>query len=366
VYIFCKITKKFVSLQKNATIMKKISAFSIALLLSICCFSQITLTHSKHALKAGDVQIMHRAEYIEPGIGGAGQIWNFLNLKFTGEEKNYMLDATTVEKYGVLPSATVAINTGGDYHGMFRITPAENDNVGHFGKDYHMIFTQPHRRMVYPFTYGNYYSSNFSGYGVYADDATTDITGDYSFEADAYGTLILPNNVLTNVLRVKHTLSRYEFARCFFSETHQTRYLFYSDNQRYPVFSILESVQINNNRDTTWHRLSAVNESVHSISVDDPVIEKSATQRKEYVHSVFPNPFNEEFKVNFTLNEKTNVAVEFYTLEGIKIGDICSKRTLDQGVHEFEYKTSTLPNGTYFVKFMFDDHAFVTQVIKIK
>jgi hypothetical protein len=221
--------------------------------------------------------------------------------------------------------------------------------------------------MVYPFTYGNYYWSNFSGYGVYANDATSDITGDYSFEADAFGTLILPNNVLTNVLRVKHTLSRYEFARCYFSETHQTRYLFYSDNHRYPVFSILETMRISNDRDTTWHRSSAVNEFVHSISTNDPVVENVIqTPRKEYVHNVFPNPFNEAFKVNFTLDEKTNVAVEFYTLEGIKLGDICSKRVLDQGVHEFEYKTSALPNGTYFVKFIFNDHAFVTQAIKIK
>ncbi|MCL2028157.1 MAG: hypothetical protein FWG79_06685, partial [Bacteroidales bacterium] len=194
--------------------MKKVFVLSIVLSLGMGAFSQITLTHSKHALKVGDVQSMHKADYVAPGPSGAGQIWNFSDLKFHGEEKNVMLDATTVEKYGLLPSATVAIATGtDDYYAMYKITATENDNVGHLGKDYHMVFTQPYRRMVYPFTYGNHYRSNFSGYGVYQDNATTDIMGDYSFEADAYGTLILPNNVLTNVLRVKHTLSRYEFSR---------------------------------------------------------------------------------------------------------------------------------------------------------
>jgi len=347
--------------------MKKAVTLLSVSLLSISVFSQITLTFSKHALRPGDIQVMHKADFVQAGPGGGGQIWNFSELKFHGEEKNYILDATTVKKYGVLPSATVAINTGGDYHGMFRITATENDNVGHFGNDYHVVFTQPHRRMVYPFTYGNHYRSTFSGYGVYENDATTDIMGDYSFEADAYGTLILPNNILTNVLRVKHTLSRYEFARCFYTETHQTRYLYYTENQRYPVFSILETMWINNNRDTTWHRTAAVNEFVHSIPADEPIVEKPMmAERKEYIHNVFPNPFNDELKVNFVLEEKTNVAVEFYTLDGLKLRDICSRRVLEQGVHEFEYNTYALPTGVYFVKFIFNDFAFVKQAVKIK
>jgi hypothetical protein len=347
--------------------MRKIITLSIVLSLSISGFSQIILTHSKHALIIGDVQVMHKADYVEPSAGGAGLIWNFSDLQFHGEEKNYMLDATTVEKYGALPSATVAITTSGDYHGMFRITATENDNVGHFGKDYFVIFTQPQRRMIYPFTYGNHYRSSFSGYGVYENNATTDITGDYSFEADAYGTLILPNNVLTNVLRIKHTLSRYEFARCFFSETHQTRYLYYTEDQRYPVFSNIETMWISNNRDTTWHRSSAVNEFVRNLPADEPVVEKPMlTQRREYIHNVFPNPFNDELKVNFVLDEKTNVAVELYSLDGVKMRDICSKRPLEQGIYEFEYNTSALPSGTYFVKFMFNDFAFVKQAVKIQ
>jgi len=347
--------------------MKKIFTFGMVSLLSISAFSQITLTHAKHALRAGDVQVMHKADYIEPGPSGVGQIWNFSDLKFYGEDRNHMIDATTVEKYGALPSATVAINTGGDFHSMFRITATENDNVGHFGKDYHVIFTQPYRRMIYPFTYGNHYRSNYSGYGVYANNAETDITGDYSFEADAYGTLILPNNVLTNVLRVKHTMSRYEFARCFYTETQQTRYLYYTDNQRYPVFATLETMWINNNRDTSWHRSAAVSEFVHTVPADEPITQKPMmADRKEYIHNVFPNPFNDELKVNFILDEKTNVAIELYTLDGLKLRDICSRRSLEQGVHEFEYNTSALPAGAYFVKFIFNDFAFVKQAVKIK
>jgi len=348
--------------------MKKISTFWALSLLSISAFSQITLTHATHALRPGDIQVMHKADFVDAGPGGAGLIWNFSDLNFYGEEKNFILDATTVAKYGAMPSATVAINTGGDFHSMFRITATENDNVGHFGKDYYIIFTQPHRRMVYPFTFGDRFRSTFSGYGVYANDATTDITGDYSFEADAFGTLILPNNILTNVLRVKHTLSRYEFARCFFSENHQTRYLYYVENQRYPVFAVLETMWINNSRDTTWHRSAAVNEFVLSIPSDEPVITERPlmVERKEYIHHVFPNPFNDELKVSFVLDEKTTVAVELYTLEGIKLGYICSRRILDQGVHEFVYNSSALPSGTYFVKFSFNDFAFVKQAIKIK
>ncbi len=348
--------------------MKKCLTFLALFLLSgLGAFSQITLTYDKHALKAGDVQVMLKAAFIEAGPGGAKQVWNFSNLNIYGEEKSQMLDASTVEKYGVLPSATVAIASGSDFRSMFKITSNENDNVGYFGKDYHVVFTQPHRRMVYPFAYGDLYMSNLSGYGVYSGTTETDIAGDYSFEADAYGTLILPNDVLSNVLRVKSTYSKYEFARCFFSETHQTKYLYYTDKQRYPVFAVMETMWVNYNGDTSWHRSSAVNQSVYSDEEDMIVIKPArSVEQKDYVHTIFPNPFTDELKVDFELNEKTNAAVELYSMEGLKVGDICSKRLLNQGVHEFEYKNSALPAGTYFVKFIFNDYAFVKQVIKLK
>ena len=347
--------------------MKKIATFLAISLLGFSAFSQITLTSTRHGLKPGDVQVMLRAEYADPGPGGAKQVWNFSDLKIYSEERNLMLDATTVEKYGVMPSATVAVTTGGDYHGMFRITATENDNIGYFGKDYHVVFSQPHRRMIYPFTFGDSYRAHFSGYGVYPG-ATTDIAGDYSFEADAYGTLILPNNILTNVLRVRTNVSRYEFARCYSSETHQTRYLYYTEDQRYPVFAALEVMWVNHNQDTTWHRSVAVNESVHAITPEDLLPEplRPKVVRKEYIYSVFPNPFRDNLNVSFVLDEQTHVSVELYTVDGLKLNDVVSRRLLNQGSYEFNYNTSALPAAAYFVKFIFNDQAFVKQAIRIK
>jgi hypothetical protein len=148
---------------------------------------------------------------------------------------------------------------------------------------------------------------------------------------------------------------------------HQTRYLYYTENLRYPVFSTSETMWVNYRKDTTWHRSAAVNESVQSGRVNEPTVwQPASTERKDYVHNVFPNPFRDDFKVNFALDEKTNVAIELYSFDGLKLGDICSKRALEQGVYEFEHKAPSLPSGTYFVKFIFNDHAFVKQTIKIR
>ena len=43
-----------------------------------------------------------------------------------------------------------------------------------------------------------------------------------------------------------------------------------------------------------------------------------------------------------------------------------SRQTLEQGVYEFEYNNYALPTGLYFVKLIFNDYAFVKQVIKLK
>lgn len=349
--------------------MKRTFTFLLGCLFSSSfLFSQFTLTSSTHGLKAGDVQVMLKAEYVEAGLGGPKQVWNFSGLKLYGSEKSKVLDASTVEKYGIFPSSTVALSVDTDFRGMYRISGSANDHVGYYGKDYYVIYNQPHRRMIYPFSYGEYYQSYLSGYGVYGE-SSTDISGDYSFEADGYGTLILPNDVLPDVLRVKSTLSKYEFARCAYTETHQTKYLYYTSQHRYPVFSILETMWVNYQGDTSWHRSSAVNELVYHSDGDTPEKESPtpvSVQRKDYVHHVFPNPFNDEFTVKFELEESTSVSVELYSLEGIKIGDVCTRRVLPLGVHEFEYRASALPSGAYFIKFIFNETAFVKQVIKVK
>jgi hypothetical protein len=95
--------------------------------------------------------------------------------------------------------------------------------------------------MKYDFEYGNSFSGSFSGSYEYDDVPTGTITGSYSVEADAFGTLILPGNKeFESTLRIK-TIKTYtnEFSSSS-QEVEITTYRWYNQSHRYPLLVLTE------------------------------------------------------------------------------------------------------------------------------
>ncbi len=343
--------------------MKRIFIFFCMAFIINSLFAQTTIEYAKHGILLGDHTVMTKVEYVEPSYPGMSKIWDYTNLRVTGEEVDDVLAVEQTPFFEGMKKANLAIKVNDDFYSYFRTTPEKHEQIGYAGKGYKIVYSQPIVRMLYPFSYGSFYSGTYSGQGFYTGATTTDIAGDYSIEADAVGTLLLPGNiVLKNVLRVAATNNKYEFSRCYHNEAMQTKYLFYTQNQGSPVFAIIETRWVKD-KDTSYYKTAAVNKY---ILPDGKTTAQISKEEPKYNYVITPNPFNTNFTVKFEMNVETDVTIELMSAEGTKIANICKNKRYIPGIHSLEYFGSTLPSATYYVRLTFGNKTYISNIIKIQ
>lgn len=81
---------------------------------------------------------------------------------------------------------------------------------------------------------------------------------------------------------------------------------------------------------------------------------------------VFPNPFNGNSKVSFTLAQKSLVKVSLTDLQGREILQVQNAKNLSAGSHEMSIDGSHLPKGVYILRMIIGDQVYNTSVIQQK
>jgi Leucine-rich repeat (LRR) protein len=76
----------------------------------------------------------------------------------------------------------------------------------------------------------------------------------------------------------------------------------------------------------------------------------------------FPNPFNDKTTFEFNLPHKGNVNIALYDMVGKKISVILNE-VREKGNHKFEFNGSSLNDGVYFYKLVFDKSSITKQII---
>lgn len=143
-------------------------------------------------------------EPVAPGPSGANQIWDFSQLIATGDTMvGFVMPSIAGNPF---PSPDFAIHDpGANTYTHFLQTGTETQQWGIIDStnpEYSIINTDPILTLRRPLTYGDtatdiyFYSTSNTGFPVLA-------WGDLSYEADAYGTLYLPNDTFTNTVRVR-------------------------------------------------------------------------------------------------------------------------------------------------------------------
>ena len=65
---------------------------------------------------------------------------------------------------------------------------------------------------------------------------------------------------------------------------------------------------------------------------------------------VFPNPFNQNINLQFTLDAAQNINAAVYAIDGKKLITVLDNQHTDAGTHQLEINTSQLSNGVYILK----------------
>lgn len=270
------------------------------------------LTYETHGLLPGVNNPMTYCEYTNPGPSGENVIWNFSNeLKivkdFVGSlNTNYFKSAGT--------TADIKLEEFGNSF-YFK---HENDGLYQVGyesqdKRTRVDYDVPFKRIAYPMSYGQSYTTTFSGKQLFDGNKVCDLSGSAVIAADAYGTLTLPNNkTYSDVLRIK---TEKTYTNAFENSSQNkvviTTYRWYNSAHRYPLLVLIEIKSISGTNESISYQ-AAYNSNAPQLKVGQNFI------LSENV-SVFPNPSEGDLNVQIYSPKNDIGKIVIYDLTGKKV-----------------------------------------------
>jgi len=81
---------------------------------------------------------------------------------------------------------------------------------------------------------------------------------------------------------------------------------------------------------------------------------------------VLPNPFDADFRVQFSTNELTEVSINLYGSNGQLIRQLMNHESIEPGINYLRFEGRDLPSGVYFVRMAIDDVLSVYRLVKMK
>ena len=85
--------------------------------------------------------------------------------------------------------------------------------------------------------------------------------------------------------------------------------------------------------------------------------------KSQFNFSTHPNPFTHKTTLEFTLDSRSDVAIEVYDNRGIRVGTIANQ-SFDQGEHQLRWNSDGMPAGVYIIKMTVGDMIYTKKVVK--
>ena len=355
----------------------KTKILTISLLfISSCLVAQTSLTYQNNSLITGDPTTYRETQFLDPGKSGPNQVWDFSGLLFTGKGPvGTIQTASTPKMTGVSDYNLTLSENGYDY--FMNSSNTDLEELGYVNNELKLVlkYSDPVIRMKYPFSYGQQFTDHFIGVADYNGTSTIDFFGDCTVSADGYGTLILPDRLIENTLRIKSVKKGLQINLCGTVDVNIVKYSWYATGYRYPVLNLNIVENVPNNGLPTITKTAFTNtQQLHEQSaiLGNQVVLKSlapATQIEKTDIKVIlsPNPFTTKLIYCYILPESRNVSIELYDLSGKYIGLQFKNQPQTEGTYtsELDQLTKDLMPGVYFVRFTFDNQQVICKAIKL-
>jgi len=344
--------------------LKKLTLLFLNLIFSITGFSQVTLSYEKNAFLKGDSICSREIAFVEAGESGPFKVWDFSKIQFTGNSPvSFVPTGTPQEKLNVSNFNLKLDEFGYEYY--FNITQSQMEEVALTIKGISLVYTDPIIKLKYPFIYGQNYTDKFAGLATYPDGRTNDISGDYSVTADAYGTLILPDGIFNNALRLKIEKNSIQVNSCGPTESRSIRYVWFVPQIRYSVLSTNVTEIRSPGREPRITRTAFVNQQKKKTNILNA---QSYGNNTEVSTVAYPSPFNKILYYQYFLPKQMPVSIELLTMEGKNNITIVKNVLQSEGLHtgEIDGSVYVLNPGVYFLRYTFDKKVIVSKVVKMQ
>ncbi|MEI7897994.1 MAG: T9SS type A sorting domain-containing protein [bacterium] len=349
--------------------MKKLyTLFLFSMFVANLC-GQTALTFVNNGLMPGDSSRTRDINYVDPGNPGENMVWDFSGIQFTGKN-NFcgVREDATLKNAGVNKKNIVLSEDGYDY--SYNSSPVSLEETGYVNKSKNLTlaYSDPILKMTYPFSYGQKFSDTYAGTAWFGETSRIDLTGVNTSTADASGTLILPDRILKNTLRVKTVKQSIQTSVCGSIQSTLTKYSWYAPGCRYPVLMLSTMENISGANQPVVTRIAWVNLTQQSYGalavVPDP---KTEVETGENSVIVFPNPFTEQVTYNYFLRKQVPVTVVLYDMSGRFNLKVEKLQVQSEGLHTGVINASVLglKPGIYYLRFTFDKQVVVSKIVKI-
>lgn len=340
--------------------MKKLVLTSVfILILGFLSQAQFLMNSSSHMLRAGDEHYFNITNNADPGAKGASITWDFSMLQNQTTLTSYMYSAYNTANSVDIPEANTVLEEF-DVKFYFRASDEIIEQYGTVSQNNTITkYDKPFVKMVFPFNYGDTYSGDFSGTVEGANNYKTNFTGTYFLEADAYGTLILPGNIhYKNVFRIK-TIKEECFNNNSTCNCSTISYKWYSENLRYPLLTIIQNQSSNGTKTIrTAYYSKAENKS-------DDLNQNMKFFSENIEAQIYPNPFKDEFNLDYTITKDNDVQIEIYDNTGKKVESI-QKLNQKAGSYTETINSDNIGNqlGMFHIRIIAGDYFISKTIVK--
>jgi hypothetical protein len=332
-------------------------------------FGQGTLTFLNNGLLPGDSSRTVEINYIDPGSAGENQVWDFSGIQYTGKNSPWAVTADDSQKRTVTSDKNIILcEEGYNYQYLSGETSLVETGYVNAGKKMTLNYSDAVVRMKYPFAYGQSFSDPFSGVAWFNETSRIDLSGEFIVTADAFGTLILPDRILKNTLRVKSSRQSLQIGVCGSTQSNTDKYFWYAPGYRYPVLMVCITANSHSGKEPVYVKSAWVNlnqQAAGSVATGSDPNSQVGTVENSVI--VFPNPFNEQLTYNYFLRKQLTVTVELFDMSGKFNLRVEKKQLQSEGLHTGTINAPAigLPPGVYYLRFTLDKQVVVTKIVKV-
>ncbi|MGC8823384.1 MAG: T9SS type A sorting domain-containing protein [Bacteroidales bacterium] len=317
---------------------------------------QITLNYKTHGFRPGDSHDFVFLTQASEGEAGANVLWDFSQLERTNRTlTSRMLDVSQAPQNNATANANFALEEFGNYF-YFNNTSSSMEQWATIAGNSILKYDRPIVKLKFPMSYGYKLTGNFTGTQT-CPSCSTAVSGSYEIHADAYGTLILPNQVVVdNVLRVKQTRT-IQYGQG--STITEVTYRWYAADVRYPVFVIIKYIT----PQQSYTAETAMYAHVGSHK-------KSATQVETVANAnnfeVFPNPFDNQITLRLKLANPSKLSIDLYDISGKLIYSFYKQQRFVAGEQDWVLSTEKLKlqNAYYYLKISDGNQTWIQKIVK--
>ncbi len=308
--------------------------------------AQPSLNSSNTNPQAGENFAMHLIAFLDAGQSGANVTWDFSALTINSPLNFNFVNASSTPYGSSIPAATVAYQTAGSYD-YYSTSASSYARVGAYVQGVVLNYSDAEDIIRYPCSYNSSFTDNFSV--TFTNQGVTySRAGTIEVEADAYGTLILPDGTVNDVLRLK-SVENYTDDYVFqgFPQTidyYSEIYMWYKPGIHYPLLTFTHF-----DSDISFAEYGSYMNPA-TVGLDD-IFEKTPAM------SIYPNPATSEANIKLELKEPDDIKLTLVNSIGQQVTTV-THNELSPGMHQFSLDVNSYPRGIYFVKIEGNGYSF--------